>query len=619
MIGTFEIQAKKTGYPVKNQTDIGPIRTLIVTGQSFSFGSEALFQSHAQWIADIKAENIFVLKDLKEIENESEATEYPKSELDYEYTGKPGKYRYTLRAIYSKQYHDHIRSFSGRNLRVFIGDRNYNVSGYLTGGTVKGLDVELFNVEIKKLPGTNEPAWTIIRLVLSEPSEVNIVKTMTWNPNRLDLIHVAITSVSGAGNYVDFTIKDAEFGIEIDHLYLDDLSITDNAGGISILSLTEKGCGQYRITGTGSLTYGTINVNSDHFYGSGSYIVSQDTVVFSNFEFDTDNIFRVDVRYSGNNALYSGLVLADFTMLDDTNGAVTITGVSEVSSGRYQITTTTDLTEGDISVDDSIVTGTGTYTVAIEVEFYDFYTDSDVPTYSVNCYIRTVNSQDQVNGVLAANITLSDTYNGALTVDSLTEVFPGANYELTLDQARTEGSITLSFGVYYGTSAYDFTDVTVANAGGTGTTDFTDSDLDGLADRFVHVANALSTVAILHSQTGYSGNIQTVKHTIDGGVGVGLAVWASYFKTGVNYKLRFKYSTSNSGTGYDRLTTVRVLGQLGTLQYIYNQLEPSSTYFALYESDTFQIAAGVADINLRWTFRKVGMTLWLDEIELIEV
>lgn len=611
MIGSFENTRKRTGYPRKNLTTSSQINSLIISDQSFSFASETLFEDHSQWIIDIKNDKLQVIKNLTDFDYESEKTEYIKSELDYEYAGKPGKYKYLFRCVYSESYHDYLSELSGRNLRVFLADTNYNIHGYLSGATVKGLDVDLFHIEIKKLPNGREPAWSIIKLILSDPNEKNLTTKMLWNPNRFDLIHIAISEVTGSGSYVDFTIKDTEYGILIDHLYISDISLADNAGGISVLMLTEKGCGQYRITATGALTYGTINVNSDRFYGTGEYIIVQDTVIFNNFVFESSTVFQVDVRYSGDLSLYTGLVLADFAMVDDTYGAVTISSVTEVSTGRYEIATSTILSTGDIDIDDSIVTGAGTYTRTVEVEILNITRDVDIPTNSMNFEVKTVISALDVTGLGIADFAISDTNNGPMTISAITEVAAGS-YEATLSGAGTAGTISILTSIYYGSELYNFSTVTVINGGASGTTDFI-NPTDGVAERFT--AQLSGVGSIVYAPTGFTGNTQQISH-LAGTYPAGLRVDLSYFKTEVDYKLRFKYRISQHGTGADRFVTVLVQGDD---LYLYETFEFTGYYVNLYESPVFQMLPGENAVSINWWFNRISMVLIIDEIELIEV
>lgn len=611
MIGSFENINVKTGYPARNQATISQIRTLFLTGSSLTFASSTLFETRSQWIAGLKAETIFALRNLIEVEDQSEETSYIKSRSDYTYRGKKGKYVYILKAPYVKEYHDHIEDYSGRNdLRVFLADVNGNIAGNLNGSAVRGLDIELLQIEKKKY-GTGEVNWTQIKMVLSDPDELNKVSSMNWNPNLLSMVHVTLSAISGSGATVQFTIKDSVFGLAIDNLYLDDITLTDNAGGITMLMLTEKGDGIYMITASDSLSYGSIAINSDRYYGSGNYYVNQDTVILNNFEWESQNKFQADVRLSGDLSLYTGLLLADFAITDDIEGTATITGVTEVSTGRYEFEVTEDLTTGSIAIDDGTVTGSTEYAVQIEVTFQNFSTADPA---NITFQIVTAITGAEVPGMTDADFTITDDNNGELEIDTLTEGAQ-AYYSLDLDEARTIGEVVLADDLYYGTGAYDYSGVSVVNGGASGTTDFVDSNADGLADGFSKTI--AGTATIVSSMTGFTGNAQQLRKVSGGLTAVNIRCSANYWKNSKHYKLRFKFQTQNAGTSGDRFTSLYIDNQ--TINLYTELIEPTTGYYEIIETTSFLVPSGTYYIELMWAINKLNMIITIDEIELIEV
>jgi hypothetical protein len=272
MIGDFENIDVQTYYPVKNEVDGSAINCMFIVGQSFTFANAYTLETKANWLAYIKAQTLTPITNLEEVDDESERPTYLKSDLGYEYKASKGKYKYTFKTTYNKQYHDNLKLWSGRDFRVLLGDVNKNIHGYLVGSTIKGFNVELFSVEEKQFGG-NDPGWTIIKLVLKDSSEYNFYDKLTWNPNQLNVNFVTLSSITGGGAILEFTIKDSLYDIYITNLYIGDLTITDSQGGRHIDSLTEIGIGEYRITANGSLKDGVITINSNRFYGSGTYVV----------------------------------------------------------------------------------------------------------------------------------------------------------------------------------------------------------------------------------------------------------------------------------------------------------------------------------------------------------
>lgn len=619
MIGSFENKLFKTGYPGKNVTDLNKIDTLILSISDFVFDTETLFETQSQWIDDIKNEHLAVLKDMQEVDPDHEQTVYNKSRLDYEYRTKKGKYRYVFRTVYEPEYHEYIKSLSGQDLRVFLADVNNNIAANLSGANVHGLDVELIEVETKKLIGSTDPSWTVIRLVLSDPDEYNLTTKMTWNVNSFNLVHVSLTDITGSGNYVDFTIKDSVFGIPIDNLYEADLSISDDAGGITISSLTETGCGQYRIIASGSLTVGDIIVNSDRFYGSGEYVISQQTVIFNNFTYESDNIFQVDVRLSGDLSLYSGLEQADFTLLDDTNGPVVISSVTEVSTGRYEIETTTDLTTGDIDVDDGTVTGSGEYAVSIAIEAVDFGgLDGEPSSQWMEFDVRNVSTLAAITGLTQSAFTITDDLHGALTINSFSEIATGTYRVQFLNAPKTTGTVSISEGIYSGSGTYSYSTVFL-NTGGPDTTDWINPDANGVPE-YISVTSPTGNTITTPTESGFTGTVLKVQNTIIG-TPVNINILANTFKLGVDYKLQFRYQTEGSGTGNDRFVDI-YLYHGGSIPINGDSVEYVNNPSGWYESSVLNFSSTESQasfLQLQFAFSKYNMSFFVDEIELIEV
>lgn len=619
MIFNAEGTKKKTGYPGVNKTTLAKARTLFLTEQDFVFADTDAFEDRDQWISDIQQENIFALRELSQVDDDSEETTYNKSLQDYEYRTKSGKYRYTLRTIYTKQYHDHIEQLSGMDLRAFIADINNNIAGNLSGSNVRGMDVELMNVEKKKFASTGTE-WTVIRLVLSDNTEFNKVSKMTWNPNNINLVHIDITQDSQTSTSLTVSIVDDVFGISVGGMLLTDFSISDNAGGINLSAIEETECGTYKLTASGSLTYGTLTAANDRFFGLLSYIVLQNTVILNNFEYDTQTLFSADVRYSGDLSIYTGLELADFTMVDDTNGAVTILSVTEGTlpgpgghpNGRYEFTTTTNLTAGDISVDDGAVTGTSTYDVEIDVEAVNFSDDTN--SNEIEFDLQTVYNSTPVTGLAQSAFTITDNENGSLTISSFSEV-SAARYKLTVNNAAyTSGTVTVNQSLYGGSFTYDKGTVILRNTGATGTTDWINPDADGVP-KYITVTRSSTNEVTTPTATGYTGNTLLVKQkTVS--LPVNISMYANTFKLGTQYQLKFYYVISNSGTGSDRFVTIRISDDKGTV--LSESFEEKPTSRASYTSGTFTLTS-TANLLVTFGWNRYDMILRLDELEIIEV
>lgn len=621
MIGAFENIAVKTGYPVMNEIKASLLRSVIISLPDFVFDSADDFEDKNKWIENIKAENLFPLINIKYADNDTEDQGYIKSELDYTYAGKKGKYAFTLKMNYQKDYHDYISSWSGKDFRLFLADVNNGIIANITGMEVKGLDVELFHVE-KKQFGDKDPAWTQIKLILSDPTEYNLYTSMDWNPNLFNLVFVTLSDISGNGSYVDFTIKDSVYGFNIMNLYAHDLTITDNAGGITVNELTELSCGRYRITASGSLSYGTINIDSERFYGSGNYYIMENTVILNNYAFESTQKFQVDVRYSESLELYSGLLQTDFTIVDDTNGAATITAFTEVSTGRYEITTDIVLTTGDINIDDGTVTGVGDYSVSIAVEIYDIVISE---TNEVTLKVRESISLVAVSGLAAGDFEFSDTYNGLFAGLTESEA-PAGTYLLTVDGSMYIGEVSVETSLYSGSGDYENTMPYCENAGGPGATDWIDSNADGLADRFnEHYFDGDDTHEIITGLHGFTGNAQQINREYNTGNAPRITAKLTKYKTGIDYKLQYKYFADRPG-GYEKepadiYVYIQAGDDLGPT-WLYDLFEKTIPMYGgceIHQSDIFQIPDGYAEAYIMIMVGGPYYYLDIDEVQLIEV
>ena len=615
MIGEFENTAPLTGFPVKNEVKFSEMRSLFLSLPDFSFTDVDDFEDQDSWIQAEKDENIFQILGILQAEDNSEETLYVTSELDIEYFVKHGKHKIKFMAPYNEEYHYQISGWSGQDMRVFMADINKNAYGTLDGSEVRGFDVELFHVEQKKLSFGTNPAWTVIYVVLSTPVELTVngqISALDWNINTANLIHVTLSSISGDNNYVEFTVKDSVYGISIEGLNFDEITITDDTGGISMTILTELGCGQYKATCSGALSTGDILIDSNWYYGTGEYIISETEATFSNFVFESTTKFQVDVDLSASGDPVTGALIGDFTISESA-----ISSVNEVSTGRYEFVTSEALDTGTIEIDTGTITGSNSYDVIIEVEFVNILVHGDYQTWVIQFDLQTVVSGDPVTGMTMDKFSIDDNYNGEADAFQLTES-PAGTYVVGFEKARTIGEITLTDDLYFGTDSYDLQESSFVNMGGSDTTDLVDTDTDGAADRLTEYANI--DYDIITGDT-YFGRYQKITRTASSASATVTDLLCSYFKYDVQYQLRITYRTANTGTSSDKYVNVIFFGyETGTSYHIIDfDLSPSGpSPSVVYTSDPFYMN-DLIYAELIFNFSRVNMILSIDKIELIEV
>jgi len=608
MIGNFESIGKQTFYPNVNRTLGSGINCAFITPMDFAFATEADLESKAKWIEEIKAENIYPLNGLIEIENQSEDSSYQKSGLGYEYEINRGKYIFTFKTAYRLEYHQNLESWKGKEIRVLFGDINNNIHGNYVSGAIRGFDIELFNVEKKQFPGDAVP-WTVIKIVLAEASEYNYITNVPFRPNKFNVVFVIATEITGEANIVEFELHDILYGLPINYFYKSDVTIVDDEETLTVTVLEELSCGKFRITASGGLTTGVINIDSDRLYGSFNYIISESTVIVTDFNWYTVNHFRAKVELEVSGIAIIGLIQSNFIITDNIAVVATITGFTEIGSGVYDFVVTEDLDAGDIEVDATGLSGISDYLARVQVVF------TIVPTFDDALNIMTVSAvtlltSELVTAFIKEDFNFSDIYNGTFSLNSIS--IASNEYTMNLAGMRAKGILNADNGFYFGSLAYDYTGVVIRNCNGTGTTNFIDTDSDGLSDYLTKITPGNCIAEIVLADT-YMGRCQKLTHNI-GTLSVGLRSWPNFAKRNKSYKLRFRYRTTN----FNPLDTIRI-SLYGAFSYLNESLPLSSGYYSYYESATFTINSSEVAMTLQVSMNRAGAYILFNLLEIIEV
>lgn len=493
MIGNFESIGKQTFYPNVNRTLGSRINCAFITPMDFAFANETDLESKAKWIEEIKAENIYPLNGLIELENQSEDSSYQKSGLGYEYEINRGKYIFTFKTAYRHEYHQNLESWAGKEVRVLFGDINNNIHGNQVGAAIRGFDMELINIEKKQFAG-DAVAWTVIRMVLADASEYNYITGVPFIPNKFNVVFVIATEITGEANIVEFELHDILYGLPINYFYKSDVTIVDDKETLTVTSLEELSCGKFRLTASGGLTTGVINIDSDRLYGSFNYIISESAVIVTDFNWYTVNHFRAKVELEVSGIAVTGLIQSNFTITDDIEGVATITSFTEIGAGVYDFVVTEDLEAGTIAVDATAVTGVSDYLAKVEIAFTVIPTDTDGVGFMKVSAITLLTSE-LVTTLLEADFTLTDQYNGTFGLNTIDIV--SNEYDLYPAGLRAKGVLSADNGFYFGSLAYDYTGAVIRNCNGAGTTNFVDTDSDGLSDYLTKITPGNCTAEIV--------------------------------------------------------------------------------------------------------------------------
>jgi hypothetical protein len=605
MIGEFENIAVSTGYPETNIERFTGIKSMFLTDPLFSFDTVEDFEDKAQWIYDIKAQNIFQVLGLLETEQQSEPTEYIKSDLGYQFEGNKGKYIFNFKALYKKEYHNQLSKWSGKHCMVFFADANNNVFANKIGARIYGLDVDLINIE-KKQFGSIEPAYTIIKVELSDSDEFDHVVKMDFAINKINPVQVIITDLVIAGNEAEFTIKDSIYGYPIQNLY-GGIVISGVDSGLTITDILNIGCGKFKIIPSENFVDGNISINSDLYYTNTSYEYYVGSRLFiSNLEYWTKKVVRFKVR-NDSGTLISGIILDELIVNDLIIGLVDITSITEISNGYYEIISPDDLSSGVFDINHNDIVGTHNYQVIIELEILNLRSET---TDSFEFEVVTLLASDPIEDLISNDFYIYDHYSGITTITNFSK--DGNTYSITINRSRTEGNISVNTFSYHVNKIYNYIGASFKNAGATGATDLIDSNSDGLADGFTLVLPTRSTASITNRPV--AGRMQKLIHD-SGAINVGIYIDCDYFKVNKSYKLRFYYNRENAGTSP---VNISILGNEDNY-FTESLLGGTSTPAALYTSETFYIPLTESRLVIYAQFNKIGMSFNIAHIELIEV
>jgi hypothetical protein len=147
-----------------------------------------------------------------------------------------------------------------------------------------------------------------------------------------------------------------------------------------------------------------------------------------------------------------GLLEGDFSILDNTYGAISFDVFTEVGNGYYQIDGDNNYTSGTINIDTLEYNASQTYNLGlIDVTIQSFSTTDQYDlTFDV---IITANS-NPITNLLIDDFEINDSVSGIVPVTGFTNNGSG-NYTLETSLVLTSGTLTVLNSVYSGADAYN--------------------------------------------------------------------------------------------------------------------------------------------------------------------
>ena len=459
MIGNFENTKPDLNLPewVTNKSTYSRFSGIFMALNDFKFNTETDFLTESNWRNAIKSQFLFPIHGAKESDNQSDDTLYYASIQDFQYKIYDGKIKFLLKFNYDIEYHQLLASYSGQYLKGYLYDKNNNLYGVLDSTQVKGFDFDLIDVKKISLGNSSTPGWSELYLELSDDQELlnAIIQKPDWIISKVKNVPLLISDITNpSSDVIKFLVTDTYCDTSIEGLLETDFTILDNTyGAISFDSFTELGDGYYQIDGDNNYTSGTINIDTFKYNASEAYNFGLIDVTIQNFSSTDQYDLTFDVIITANSDPVTDLISTDFEINDTTSGIVPITGFTNNGSGNYTLETSLILTNGTLTVLNSIYSGSDTYNVGTAKTDVTISSIESDDFLEIEFYVETTIGGTPVSGLLTGDIELDDSLNGILLHDTFTDYGDG-NYKIETNQPVTGGTITIDNATYSGSETY---------------------------------------------------------------------------------------------------------------------------------------------------------------------
>jgi len=265
-------------YCTKDAIFGDPIGIILATDAAANEFSAADFLLEATWEDQINARTIFPIMNMKGFtDNSTDPTYFDYPNWDRKLINQ-GKYRFAFEYNVNECIKKELFDFQGFNQKIFFVYANNVIRGRTTdsGVTIKGMRVEVMNVNKQKQNPAGEVAMLVLDVDMKDYKDMNeydYAMEMSWEVGELDgLTEVDLAANGAAGaTAIPFTVYATCNGESkpITGLVFTDI---DTYSGAS--SLTESGEGAYILVGTGMAT-GDLNlVDPDSLTDSDMFIIS---------------------------------------------------------------------------------------------------------------------------------------------------------------------------------------------------------------------------------------------------------------------------------------------------------------------------------------------------------
>jgi hypothetical protein len=200
---------------------------------------------------------------------------------------------------------------------------------------------------------------------------VRILSSKYRGQDDYDIKSVPVT-ISGFATVTEynivFDVTNDDTSNPVTNLILADVTsiVDDESGTLNITSFTNNGGGNYKVEVDGHVTSGTFTINSIRYNGVDNYTIgTAKTNVNINFlaVYGTVTSFLVQITEVGTGLPVNGLLLADFSAIDDLSGSLTLEAItpSGLGDGKYGINSDKVITSGTLTVNNATYIGSNSY------------------------------------------------------------------------------------------------------------------------------------------------------------------------------------------------------------------------------------------------------------------
>lgn len=194
----------------EQNNNFGSISGLFLALDSQFFATKASFATEADWLTAIKAEQIFPIPNVVEVEHTDQEPSYYESPKGDQVLLRQGNYRAKYKLNIPFCLHQRLQAFRNSKLRLYKVDESGNIYGTSPEGTtVRGVAIQLINPEKMMFGKPDSPAFSVVYINEKDNKEWDengVFVNPTFDALSLEGI-TPVTLTTSAPSALSLTIK----------------------------------------------------------------------------------------------------------------------------------------------------------------------------------------------------------------------------------------------------------------------------------------------------------------------------------------------------------------------------------------------------------------------------